>query len=892
MATATDLNLLRKQSWLQNPKSYKDGGAFFSDTGGRDTYDGGSAIDPTTASAWRNEIYGTPTMVAHGNPDPQIRISGYFAQGEIEYGLSALASMLNLEGAAASDGAQGLIDAFGIPLTVTELRSVMGLNESGQPYTENELNKVFSAGDGGDTNNDGVVNDAELGAWRPTDGRYGTNPNNNNNYSQNTLAQILKDGGVDSDGDGVFSESEFYDYDALRQRRDGDSYGGVTAPGDANYQDPSTWNNPPAAEVPPEQEIDNNPAPPPPPPPESSFTDFIPDSPLIDADATQVLIDRRDSEAGIDLSILGILGAIFGNNLWIARSEPQLLDDVLKIFGVGVDDFYEENPTLNPESPDFVPPTDPNEEPPGEELPREEPPREEFPPNEGGEFPPGVGEFPPGEGEFPPGENEFPPGENPNDNNDNDDDSDRGDDNGGDGMPSWLEDLLAGLLGIDRRDIPGGGTGVGIGEGGDGGDAESRSDSESTSSSDSSAESGDVSSDIQIGDQEATGGDAQATGGEATGGSADVNVEGSGSSIGDFLSQITNNFVEQAPDVVGAAAQDYLSQKYASDAAKDATEKELEYLRELMARQDTFQLFRNLGLPIKDAQGNIIEDNTRADFQINQLRDLVNQQLGDEYQIQPEVDILPLIQSVDTVDPSGLNQIDVADLLSNYDVGASPDARQTNVNQIDPFNPEDPALRFLQDEGMRAIESSAAAQGRLNSGGTLQELQNQAIGTAAQYAGDLADIGRAQDTSQLASDQQFYSQLLGQGQDDYTRNLNLLSTLSDVQGNQDDMFLEGDLARFNSQQNNIGQQFDQSVIANTDAQNRNDQLFNQMNPLIDLGLSGAEGLTGNTTTFATMGQPIYQQLGEISGGIDYNKKMRNTDLARGGYNLLKKTLGF
>ena len=454
-------------------------------------------------------------------------------------------------------------------------------------------------------------------------------------------------------------------------------------------------------------------------------------------------------------------------------------------------------------------------------------------------------------------------------------------------MPSWLEDLLAGLLGIDRRDIPGGGTGVGIGEGGAGGDAESRSDSESTSSSDSSAES------------EATGGDAQATGGEATGGSADVNVEGSGSSIGDFLSQITNNFVEQAPDVVGAAAQDYLSQKYAVDAQKKAQEKELEFLRELMGRQDTFQLFRNLGLPVTDAQGNIIEDNTRADFQINQLRDLVNQQLGDEYQIQPEVDILPLIQSVDAVDPSGLNQIDVADLLANYDVGASPDARQTIVNQIDPFNPEDPALRFLQDEGMRAIESSAAAQGRLNSGGTLQELQNQAIGTAAQYAGDLADIGRVQDTSQLASDQQFYSQLLGQGQDDYTRNLNLLSTLSDVQGNQDDMFLEGDLARFNSQQKDIGQRFDQSVLANTDAQNRNTQLFNQMTPLIDMGLAGAEGLTGNTSTFATAGlqrqgdQPsLYGMQGNISAGEQLNKRQRNTGLVNTGYNILKKTLGF
>ena len=744
--------------------------------------------------------------------------------------------------------------------------------------TLQEVNTHFPIQDGADADGDGNVTVSEMGAWRPTDGRYGTNPNNNNNYSQNTLAQILKDGGVDSDGDGVFSESEFYDYDALRQRRDGDSYGGVTAPGDANYQDPSTWNNPPAAELPPEQEIDNNPAPPPPPPPpESSFTDFIPDSPLIDADATQVLIDRRDSEAGIDLSILGILGAIFGNNLWIARSEPQLLDDVLKIFGVGVDDFYEENPTLNPESPDFVPPTDPNEEPPGEELPGEEPPREEFPPNEGGEFPPGEGEFPPGDGEF-------PPGENPNDNNDNDDDSDREDDNGDDGMPSWLEDLLEGLLGIDRRDIPGGGTGVGIGEGGDGGDAESRSDSESTSSSDSSAESGDVSSDIKIGDQEATGGDAQATGGEATGGSADVNVEGSGSSIGDFLSQITNNFVEEAPDLVGAAAQDYLSQKYYVDALEKASDEELAFLKELMGRQDTFQIFRNLGLPAYNEDGTRLEDNTKVDYELNKLRRLVDRNLEDEYQIQPGIDVEPLIDEIGAVDPSGLGQINVADLLMNADLGQSPDAINTQVNQIDPFDSEDPALRFLQDEGRRAIESTSAAEGRLNSGGTLQELQNQAIGTAAQYAGNLADIGRLQDTSQLGADQQFYSQLLGSGEQDYSRGLGQLQAVANAQNQQDETALRGDIARFESELGGGGQQFDQSRLFNADELDREQMLYNEISGLLTTGLSGATGLTGNAGTFGTLGGGIYQEMGDTTAYQGLQKADRIGNVLGGLFN--------
>jgi hypothetical protein len=439
-------------------------------------------------------------------------------------------------------------------------------------------------------------------------------------------------------------------------------------------------------------------------------------------------------------------------------------------------------------------------------------------------------------------------------------------------MPSWLEDLLAGLLGIDRRDIPGGGTGVGIGEGGDGGDAESRSDSESTSSSDSSAES------------EATGGDAQATGGEATGGSADVNVEGSGSSIGDFLSQITNNFVEEAPDLVGAAAQDYLSQKYYVDALEKASDEELAFLKELMGRQDTFQIFRNLGLPAYNEDGTRLEDNTKVDYELNKLRRLVDRNLEDEYQIQPGIDVEPLIDEIGAVDPSGLGQINVADLLMNADLGQSPDAINTQVNQIDPFDSEDPALRFLQDEGRRAIESTSAAQGRLNSGGTLQELQNQAIGTAAQYAGNLADIGRLQDTSQLGADQQFYSQLLGSGEQDYSRGLGQLQAVADAQNQQDETALRGDIARFESELGGGGQQFDQSRLFNADELDREQMLYNEISGLLTTGLSGATGLTGNAGTFGTLGGGIYQEMGDTTAYQGLQKADRIGNVLGGLFN--------
>ena len=59
---------------------------------------------------------------------------------------------------------------------------------------------------------------------------------------------------------------------------------------------------------------------------------------------------------------------------------------------------------------------------------------------------------------------------------------------------------------------------------------------------------------------------------------------------------------------------------------------------------------------------------------------------------------------------------------------------------LDPFDDEDPGLRFLQDEARRAIENSAAARGRLNTGGTLTDLQDRAAGIASVRAGDIANI--------------------------------------------------------------------------------------------------------------------------------------------------------
>jgi len=102
---------------------------------------------------------------------------------------------------------------------------------------------------GADIDGDRQISDEELYNWRPSDSRYGTNPNNRVNrdqsYSQAAL-DTLRRKGADMGDDGIFSEDEFWKFDAARQKNEGQNYGGATLEGEFNYQDPSTWNAPPS----------------------------------------------------------------------------------------------------------------------------------------------------------------------------------------------------------------------------------------------------------------------------------------------------------------------------------------------------------------------------------------------------------------------------------------------------------------------------------------------------------------------------------------------------------------------------------------------------------------------------------------------------------------------
>jgi hypothetical protein len=150
-------------------------------------------------------------------------------------------------------------------------------------------------------------------------------------------------------------------------------------------------------------------------------------------------------------------------------------------------------------------------------------------------------------------------------------------------------------------------------------------------------------------------------------------------------------------DVAAAALQDRKATEYYTDALRDASDQELEFLERMIGRQEVYRPFYRVGnemVEVVDENGNVIlVPNSFLGYQINQLRDLVNRDpsFPEGRMIQPEVDILPLIEeagAIETIDPT-LNQINVADMLLGLDTsGGIPEAMRTDVNQIDPFNPQ------------------------------------------------------------------------------------------------------------------------------------------------------------------------------------------------------------
>lgn len=100
--------------------------------------------------------------------------------------------------------------------------------------------------------------------------------------------------------------------------------------------------------------------------------------------------------------------------------------------------------------------------------------------------------------------------------------------------------------------------------------------------------------------------------------------------------------------------------------------------------------------------------------------------------------------------------IGAQEVLPEYITAAKNDI---TYNEFDPFNAEDPTLRFLQDEMRRQVEASAAAGGRLNTGGTLTDLQDRSANIALARSGELQNINDQQNFELRARDQYDFDKL-------------------------------------------------------------------------------------------------------------------------------------
>ena len=260
-----------------------------------------------------------------------------FAKGDVENGLVVLAGLFDypgapgadaLKGYIASDEAQEFMDYFGIPGTVEELR-------------ESASGDITELPDNGDLPPSDEIDNT------PPD--YGVD-RAGEPLSENAFNWILSRGGEDLNNNNKIDPDELEAWWALQDGQPAD---------DGN--------------LPPSEEIDNPPR--------------IIESDLANDDALRDLLEQLELDE-LDLSITGILGAIFGANLATALENDGLIDEVLDLFGATRADYDQENekpPETEEPTPEEPTPTEeptPEEPTPEEPTPAEEPTPEEPTPAE------------------------------------------------------------------------------------------------------------------------------------------------------------------------------------------------------------------------------------------------------------------------------------------------------------------------------------------------------------------------------------------------------------------------------------------------------------------------------------------------------------------------------
>ena len=343
------------------------------------------------------------------------------------------------------------------------------------------------------------------------------------------------------------------------------------------------------------------------------------------------------------------------------------------------------------------------------------------------------------------------------------------------------------------------------------------------------------------------GGDANATGGaggNATGGTGGVGQGGdSSNSLTDLLTNVGNT-------VLNMGATDY-----AADQQFEANKDAIDYAQGIYDDQvNRLEPFRQVGI------------------------DAIP---GSQEALNAQPQVLDLFDGQRTINPNTsvqgptAGQVDV-NINPNTSV-QGPTAGQVDVNQIDPFDRNSEALRFLQDEQMQAVNNGFAASGKLNSGGRYKALQDRAANVASTYAGQMQGISTAQDQANLSSDSQRF------GQDSTSAGFNLNQDQANI-ANQFGLYqsnLASDSQRygqdatsagfnFNQGQANIAnnfglnsQLFNNNMAANNFYRDSNNQDFGQFLSMLQLGENAAAGQGSGMDTASNIGSGLLEDMGDI-----------------------------
>lgn len=163
----------------------------------------------------------------------------------------------------------------------------------------------------------------------------------------------------------------------------------------------------------------------------------------------------------------------------------------------------------------------------------------------------------------------------------------------------------------------------------------------------------------------------------------------------------------------------------------------------------------------------------------------------------------------------------------------------TGIDPNSAFNPSDPAYRFAVDQGRAAINSQAASQGKLNSAGTLNALQNNRIGLASNFANNR------------------FNQLLSLRQNNFAENQQNAAQASGL--------------------------FDQILRKNIALQNN---MFNQRRDLVGIGQASAANQAANSMNTANNVAGVLGNQGDIRASTIMGRSNAHQNSLQQGTNLL------